>query len=285
MSREKIFNYIDTVKKERQLQEEQNSIMESTSYKLRKITENTEVCKNFVIGNIIGKLYNESLPLDNDYKDAQSDNIQREMVEYITDNGGSKYFENTVKETGSSKLQKILETANKISQRYALNKETSINTISSKDLDYNPTQEDDKDIKDTIDTLEFDDIADIVRTNVKNTILSEIDRAKKAEERQQSLQDDLANDESITSDDDIDNAVGAVGESTIYEATLFEAMMMKNVSDYIKEGYEDGMANDMGLSKSTRELTKLNVLNALNLKSYSKQDLTNLRNKYLQESL
>lgn len=285
MSREKIFNYIDTIKRERQLQEEENSVMESESYKLRKITENTECCKNAVIGRILGKLYVDSLPLDDDYKGVQSDNLQNEMVEYIKDNGGSQYLEKAIKKTGSNKLQKILETANKISARYAMDKESNLETISSKDLDYNPTQEDDKDIDNTVDTLEFDDIADIVRTNVKNTILSEIDRAKQNEERQQLLQNDLANDENITSNEDIDNAVESVGESTFYEATLFEAMMMKNVTNYVKEGYDDSHASDLSLSKSTKELTKLNVLSTLKLESYSKQDLTNLRDKYLQESI
>lgn len=285
MSREKIFGYINTVKKERQLQDEENSVMESESYKLRKIAENTECCKNEVIGKIVGKLYIDSLPLDDDYKGVQADNLQNEMVEYIKDNGGSQYLESAIKRTGSNKLQKILETAKIISTRYALDKESNLETISSKDLDYNPTQEDDKDIDDAVDTLEFDDISDIIRTNVKNTILSEIDRAKKNDERQQALQDELANDEDITSNEDIDDAVESVGESTFYEATLFEAMMMKNVAGYVKEGYNGNDASDLGLSKSTKELTKINMLNTLMLESYSKQDLINLRDQYLKESL
>lgn len=285
MSREKIFNYINEVKQQRQLQEEQESIMESEDYKLRKIVENTGNCKTFVIGKIIGKLYVNSLPLDDEYKDVQSDNLEDEMVNYVKDNGGVQYMENAINKTGSDKLKKILETADKISNRYAVDKEGSVSLISYKDLDYNPTEEDNKDIDDTIDNLEFDDIADIVRGNVKNTILSEIDRAKQSEERQQSLQDDLANDESIISDDDIDDAMDVVGESTFYEATLFEAMMLKNTTKYVKENYDVEMVNDMALTESTKELTKINVLHALMLESYSKYDLTDLRDKYLQESL
>ena len=286
MNKEKVFDYINAVKQERDLITETNEIQESTNVKLRIIADNTEKCRKDVICTLLGKIYIQSLPLDDEYKDSHEDELVNDIHDCIEGKGGVKYIMEAIRKTNSNKLQKIVETADKISSRYGLDKEVNVSLLSSKDLDYKPSDEDKKDINDTIEDLETEDIADIIRDNVKTTIMSEIDRAKKHEEAKAKLEENLALNDNIRSDEDIDQALeeNPVAESTFYEGTLFEAMMMKYTNDYIKEGAEIEFANDAALNRSTRDLTKLTLLNTLMLESYSPKDLNNIRDQYLNEA-
>lgn len=284
MSKNVIFNYIDAVVTEKKKQEDIESFNEGTNVKLSVIAKNTDDCRESVVATILGKLYVNSIPLDSDYIDSHETDLIDDFANFLKEKGGCEYIKEAINRTQSPKLKRIMECASKIANKYEFNKESNVSQISAKDLDYRQDDEDKKDIENTMDSLEFDNIADVIKQNVKQTIQSEIDKAKQCEQIKNDLQAELSEDDDITSEDDIDNAVelDTVGESTFYEPTLLEAMMVKYSTQYLNEGASSDYANDKALNESAKDLTKLTLLNTMNIESFDAFKLDDIKNNYLQ---
>ena len=138
--------------------------------------------------------------------------------------------------------------------------------------------------------LELDDIAKVISDNVRNTAMSEINRAKEEKENMKQIETDLANDINVKSEAAIErellfegimigkmNKLSYTTESTD-DVYLYNAM--KDYTGAFYEGGESATAEEIAFVESVRELTLLSMERALKIKKYSLQDIKNLANEY-----
>ena len=152
--------------------------------------------------------------------------------------------------------------------------------------------------------LALDDVTSIIRDNVKSSAISEITRAKKEKQEIQNLENEMTNDMKIKTESAIDDYLELKGvtEKKTFNPTLFQGIMIGKVNELtaMQESgklqnqplyntlVDYGMVNEtsessieeMAFVESVKELTKINLLSALCLEKYSKQDIEDMANEY-----
>jgi SpoVK/Ycf46/Vps4 family AAA+-type ATPase len=150
-------------------------------------------------------------------------------------------------------------------------------SINLKDLNFNMNLDTDG-IDKITKKLEFDDIADIIHDNVQKAVQGEVDKAKREDDYNQKIEDSLVNDPSVIDDTSMESAMGkmnVVKQPTIYQPSLFEAIMLGNKTQFQES------AMDEVFTETIHEYTKLNMTKALKLEKFDLQSVRNMANSYL----
>jgi hypothetical protein len=277
----KVLDFINLKNQELSLQSQNDKLQNSPELKMRKLNDECQKGKAICIDTILGKLYKDALPFDDPKKNCTDDEARDEIHDYIAKRTGCRgseyYVKEAIKRNNSSTLKNLLEAVDNICKKFYTEAKANMGSINLKDLNFNMNLDTDG-IDKITKKLEFDDIADIIHDNVQKAVQGEVDKAKREDDYNQKIEDSLVNDPSVIDDTSMESAMGkmnVVKQPTIYQPSLFEAIMLGNKTQFQES------AMDEVFTETIHEYTKLNMTKALKLEKFDLQSVRNMANSYL----
>lgn len=242
------------------LNEQQRIVQEQRSEQIKKQKEIDEnIIKNKVLESQlafnINKLYNEgktiifkdilfetickSLYLDEDFVTEQSQEIKILTDKYVDDNGGFKLLENAIKSkpVTISILQSIKNVCESVAKEVCERKTQQAKKEASLDDFSFVINDEEKELLDYKKTdLDLDELADAVKNKVLTVVLDEKERQNKEEELYGSIEEELKNDETLKTEEDIKEAATKmmIKNNPIEETTLFNALLRHSYKDTLE---------------------------------------------------
>ena len=306
MENTKVLNFIDELEQERRNEVDNNRFKDSISYKYNCLNNAKKDGVEECLSKSFEKFYLDAIPLNDEYKTANHDDLCNDVHDFIKKNGAKSmtYYVGEARKK-SPVMKKLYESVEKLVDDKFKEKEEKINeTKPELDLVFKMDGETEKKIDVINQDLELDDIAKVISDNVRNTAMSEINRAKEEKENMKQIETDLANDINVKSEAAIERELSlrGINQKAVFQPSLFEGIMigkmnklsyttestddvylynaMKDYTGAFYEGGESATAEEIAFVESVRELTLLSMERALKIKKYSLQDIKNLANEY-----
>jgi hypothetical protein len=279
----RVLDFIDNLNKLREQEKEREIQNSSPDMKLRKLNSEVEKGKSYCIDGILGRIYKDALPFEDPQKNCPDDTARGIMHDFIAARTGGKgseyYVREAIRRNNSPTLKNIMDGVNDIVKEFYAENAKNIGVIKIEDLDFNNNMPNEK-----LDRLGrnvgIDEIAELIRDNVNDTLKNEADRAKREEEYRQEIEDQLSQDLNVTDDASMESAVDKIlsknlRQPRVYQPSLFEAITVGKTSVMTESSMEDVM------TESIREYTKLNIIKALALESFNLKNIKDMANNYL----
>lgn len=278
----KVMDFINAKNKEMSNATKFDAINQSPEIKLRKLNDECQKGKSLCIDSIIARVYKDALPYDDPKKNCSDDEAIADVQRFIstrTDGKNSEYYvREALKKNDSSVLKSILTEAENLTKSFYKEKAKDIGKINISDLHYSSNNIGKEDIDKITKKLELDEIADIIRENVKKTMAQEAEKAKRESEYNKSIEDTLAADPTVNDDTSMEAALeklNTIKTPTIYQPSLFEAVMIKFAGNTALESSGNGF-----VTEAIHEYTLLNVSKALRLENFTVESVRKLANSY-----
>lgn len=311
MNEERVFNFIDTIEKERQNELSDERFKTSDVYKRRIIDSAKENAANTCLSKIFEKFYIDAIPLNDDYKCAYHDGLCNDIHKLVSDRTDGKtlsYYVGEAIKSGSVPAKRIMESVTKIVDEYFADKEANLGDINTED-DLVFKMDDDTEQKLNVINrdLELDDLSQIISDNVRVTAASEIARAKAEKEKIKEVERELSDNLSVNNESAIETELELRGMSKkkFFQPSLFEGIMINKLNNVTAESASStylydtlemyGMTEstvdkfatpeEIAFTESVREYTLLNIIKSLKLENCfnNLQNIRDLATEYAQK--
>ena len=262
--------------------EQQKKLLENNpEVKLNKLNAEYKEIPYQCIDQILGRLYKDALPYEDPKKNCDNDDAADAIHDFIAKRTGGKnseyYVREAIKRTNSSTLKNLLAEAVAIAKEFYAEKAKDLATINLEDLRYNRSMSNDELDKIT-KKLEMDEIATIVQDNVAKAIQTEKDKVKKEDEYNKQIEDQLAADPNVDTEEKLEAAVEKIRKAhipTLYQPSLFEALVTKNVRNFNES------TMDSPIHEAVHEYTMFNIAKALKLESFGLNEIKQMANRFM----
>lgn len=231
-SENSVINFIDELNKQRRYQNAIDDVQADPVIKARRLEDTKKDGVNTCLNSIFTKVCQDSIPEING-RTASVDDLDKVVADYISrrtnGNDATFYVKEAIKKNKNASVMKnILESVEKIVSDQYRAKSMDPDSITEEDYTFKITPEIDDKLTTIIRDNNLDDLSDVIKDNVRDTAISEVELAKKEKEDRQKLEEELTNDESITSENDVEEAVRARGlnKTSVYTPSLFESVMI-----------------------------------------------------------
>lgn len=298
----RLLDFLDEIENKEKNNAIDNEFKNSDEYKLKMIDRNRECAKDDCLTNILSDTYQKAIPLNDEYKIAYKDDIDKCFRDFLNERcpkGVEYYIKEGIKKK-SKFAEKVLESVNKMINTKYNNLALHVEEVTDEDLVFNNNKDDQKKVDVIGKELNTDEVADIVKDNVKNTAVSEIQRAKEEKEKLQSVENELANDVKMNTPQKVEEAMELRGLGMRdYKPTLFTAMTIGKLNEIQKNpdccntntynALKDyPMSRDsicptpeeLAFIGAIREYTKYALVKALKLESFDKYKIEDLAQRY-----
>ena len=234
----RVLSFMDDIDKKSDLERERDEIRHSLDGKLKFLDKCKQDAKDQCIDKIFAKLYNDATPLNDEYKVAYKDDLDTGFRDFIgskSDKGMDYYIREAIKRSPFTK--RVIEAVDTMIEDEYKDKEINIDNIDPEDLVFKSSDDTTKKLEVISRDLSGDDISEQIRNQVKQTALSEIRRAKEEKEGLKRMEDELAKDPSINSQEAIESALELRGVKDIrfYTPSLFEGVMINKYNHILKD--------------------------------------------------
>lgn len=301
----KVLSFMEAVEQERKVQEADELFKNSDDYKLKVLDVEQQKAKDYCLDEILGKIYNDAVPLNGDYKNNHAEDINiafKTFMDTRCPKGMEWYIREGLKK-GSPFAKRVLEAVDELVKDEYRDRALGIEDIEANDLVFRSSDDLSKRLDVISQDLSAPEIAQAINDNVKQTALSEISRAKKEKETLKNLEKELAGDASLTSQAAVESALALrdIGTVKDYEPTLFEGININKLNkltaenatfenvningaltDYGRDTTENPSIEEMAFIESVMEYTGVSMLKALRLENYSARDVELLAQEYAQ---
>lgn len=285
---DKMLSFIDEVDKYRQSKLAEDKWKNTPKFKLKEIARRKEDAEGVCLDKIFCKIYKDALPLEPDYKACHSSELDNEICDFLqkrNPNGISFYVKETIKR-GSTPAKRIMESVQKLVNDFYYEAEMDLDNFSIDDSEFDPnSDENSKKLEEINNNMEFDEISEVIKNNVKRTTMNEIQKAKDEKERLDQLENELTANPDITSESAINKELmkhGYLDEKRNYQPSLFNGIMI-NKSNIIKESCPDmdqEHRQKLAFVESVKEYTKLSILEAFKMEKFTPSYVRSLANDY-----
>ena len=242
-------------------------------------------CKITSLDKMLGKIYNDAIPVEgNNVVD-----VDKDISDFIATKTHGKdteyYIKEAIRKNNSPFLTKMCEGAESMAKKHRERKEDMIKndpSISLTDLEnyrFDKTESDN--LRTITSDMGFDEVSDIIRQNVKNTIQDEFDRTENEQKEIQALEDELASNEDITDSETMESAISKELSKRNINPEIHQPSLFEGILQYYTESF-GGQSNDDILYRSICDYTMLSTMKALRLESNlnNRLALTNLAKTY-----
>ena len=310
----KVLSFMEQVEETRLMQNEEDAFRNSTDYKLKTLDKCSDDAKNICLDKIFCKLYKDAIPLNDEYKNAYTQDLDACFKDFIDQRcpRGIEFYVKEGLKKNSPFARKVLEAVNNLVNDQMENKAMNIEDYDVKDLVFNTTDDVQKKLDIIGQDLSVPEISQAVKDNVKQTALSEITRARDEKEALKSLESELANDVNVNTAESVEEILELRGLGPRdYVPTLFEGVMISKLN-MIQPMYDSGdlqavytygameeygkpstitesgepefaSAEELAFIEAVKEYTALSVVKALKLESFDKYRITDLAQEYAQK--
>jgi hypothetical protein len=299
----KVIQFMDNIDAEEQRKRDMADIKNTDSYKLRALDKSKSDMCDHCVKDIMGTIYKNALPLNDDYKTAYSNDIQKYFDDFVsskcTPNGITVYITDACKRSPFAK--KMLEKVNELIKDEYLDKELNMDNIDPDDLVFKSSTPLQKKLDMVKSELSTDEISDAIKTNVLNSATAEINKAKEAKARMKQLETEFSQNPNIDTPEKVESALEMAGINTgkeIYTPSLFEGIMINKVEAFkestdpipnvygtmsvFRESNAPTTNMDLAFIETVKEYTVLSTLKALKLESFNKRDVEMMAESYAQ---
>ena len=269
--------------------EEQEMLMqqykENPKYKLSVLNEEREKGLENCAAGVICKIYRDALPLDDEYKAANKEELDDGFVDTIKQKSpdGVYTFLSSCASAGCKPAKLMMEAVTEAIDTGCRKFYENINEVDPDEIDMGPTS---KIVNDAVDVvtakMDYDQISEIIEQNVQNTVRREIETQKAEDEKLQELQTRLSEDNEVQTESAVEAALIREGMSKRqYQPTLFNGIMIGKVKEFTESGDLDvEHVQKKAFFESVKEYTKIETLSMLNMVKFNQRQLDQLANEY-----
>lgn len=269
--------------------EEQEMLMqqykENPNYKLSVLNEEREKGLENCAAGVICKIYRDALPLDDEYKAANKEELDDGFVDTIKQKSpdGVYTFLSSCASAGCKPAKLMMEAVTEAIDTGCRKFYENINEVDPDEIDMGPTS---KIVNDAVDVvtakMDYDQISEIIEQNVQNTVRREIETQKAEDEKLQELQTRLSEDNEVQTESAVEAALIREGMSKRqYQPTLFNGIMIGKVKEFTESGDLDvEHVQKKAFFESVKEYTKIETLSMLNMVKFNQRQLDQLANEY-----
>lgn len=313
-SENKVLSFMEQVQEQALVKEQEDSFKNSIDYKLKVLDKCEDDAKAVCLDKIFSKIYKDAVPFNDEYKTAYGDDLDKEFSDFIQTRcpKGIEYYVKEGIRKKSPFAKKVLEAVDELVKDQYRDKAFNINDYEPKDLVFKSSDDVQQKLNLIGQELNVPEISQAVQNNVKQTAISEINRAKKEKETLKNIETELANDVNINTVEAVENALElrGLGKAKVYKPSLFQSIMINKTNNLVNmnesgelpsvylynsleeifgketkvEESENSDTNasleELAFVEAVKEYTCLSILKALKLESFNKYTVSDLADEY-----
>ena len=302
----RLLDFIDNIENEERNKKAESDFKNSDTYKLRMIDKSRDEAKKEYLTKVLSDTYKDAIPLNDEYKVAYKDDIDKCFRDFLNERcpQGVEYYIKEAIKKNSGFAKKVLEAVNHLVDEKYNKLSLKLEEVTDEDLVFNNDKDEPKKVNVVGRELNTDEVASIVKDNVKQTAVSEIQRAKEEKEKLQAVEDELANDVKMNTPQKVEEAMRLKGLGQgYYKPSLFNGIMISNMNkiqakmesgdnceystydalkDYPMTLNESATPQELAFIESVKEYTGYALVKALKLESFDMYKIDNLAQSYAQ---
>lgn len=302
----RLLDFIDNIENEERNKKAESDFKNSDTYKLRMIDKSRDEAKKEYLTKVLSDTYRDAIPLNDEYKVAYKDDIDKCFRDFLNERcpQGVEYYIKEAIKKNSGFAKKVLEAVNHLVDEKYNKLSLKLEEVTDEDLVFNNDKDEQKKVNVVGRELNTDEVASIVKDNVKQTAVSEIQRAKEEKEKLQAVEDELANDVKMNTPQKVEEAMRVKGLGQgYYKPSLFNGIMISNMNkiqakmesgdnceystydalkDYPMTLNESATPQELAFIESVKEYTGYALVKALKLESFDMYKIDNLAQSYAQ---
>lgn len=302
----RLLDFIDNIENEERNKKAESDFKNSDTYKLRMIDKSRDEAKKEYLTKVLSDTYRDAIPLNDEYKVAYKDDIDKCFRDFLNERcpQGVEYYIKEAIKKNSGFAKKVLEAVNHLVDEKYNKLSLKLEEVTDEDLVFNNDKDEQKKVNVVGRELNTDEVASIVKDNVKQTAVSEIQRAKEEKEKLQAVEDELANDVKMNTPQKVEEAMRLKGLGQgYYKPSLFNGIMISNMNkiqakmesgdncecstynalkDYPMTLNESATPQELAFIESVKEYTGYALVKALKLESFDMYTINNLAQSYAQ---
>lgn len=302
----RLLDFIDNIENEERNKKAESDFKNSDTYKLRMIDKSRDEAKKEYLTKVLSDTYRDAIPLNDEYKVAYKDDIDKYFRDFLNERcpQGVEYYIKEAIKKNSGFAKKVLEAVNHLVDEKYNKLSLKLEEVTDEDLVFNNDKDEQKKVNVVGRELNTDEVASIVKDNVKQTAVSEIQRAKEEKEKLQAVEDELANDVKMNTPQKVEEAMRLKGLGQgYYKPSLFNGIMISNMNkiqakmesgdnceystydalkDYPMTLNESATPQELAFIESVKEYTGYALVKALKLESFDMYKIDNLAQSYAQ---
>ena len=294
----KTLSFMDELDKEDSFQKELQKMKNTPEAKLRMVSAEKDFGKDDCMKYILGRVYNDSIPVDEVISPKDLDDTVTKFARKRLEKMGKPcdkneclfYVKEAIKRNPNSPFANVYESVSRFIDEMYLEAELNINDAKPEDLGFKRTPDIENSMDDVIRNNNLDGLAEAIKDNVKNSVSAEVDAAKKEKEDRMDLENSMASDSSLNSEQSVSAAIEsamAFTEKSVYQPSLFEGIMigkfneMNNIPHGIYESSVDDMFTE-GVLSAIKDYFKIKKAASVKATIIKSSDTFNrwLDNKY-----
>lgn len=304
-----VLKYMDQLDEEDRVDRAKDEFQNSVLYKQRCLDKAKCDARGVCLNRLLRKVYKDAVPLGDEYKTAYNADMDRDFANYMQakcPKGIEFYIREQQRKNpeAAPACKKLLEKVNALVESYYREETVNPDKINTDELVFDADDpENMKAINGIADELDYPALSDAIAQNVLDTARNEIARADIEKKKNQLIEDQLANDMSILSEESaIMEFNRRTGRDKVYKPSLLEGIMIGQTAKYEsagepslytyralepfgksyteKEATSPASVQELVFIEGVKELTKINTLNALRLEKYDRRAIDALAMEY-----
>lgn len=264
-----LLSFIDYLEQQEKRSQDMDKLKNLPGKKIEKLNSCRNEAREKFIREILIKFMANSVPVDDECKLTDMDEIKSKAAEFIDTHDTVKYVYET--KDKSKKIKDLVDKSHKVVDAEYRDKSARLSELSVEDLNYTIGDDEEKKIDRISEDLELDDLSELIKDNVKATTIEEIERAKHEEMEKEELEEQLAADDSIDSEEALEKAIARhnMGRPKTYIPSIFEAVL----SSKMKYATESTDAYQRCLTDAIMEYAFISASHSLGIKEIDKPAL------------
>lgn len=313
-SEDKVLSFMEQVQEQALAKKQEETFKNSVDYKLKVLEKCEDEAKAVCLDKVFSKIYKDAVPFNDEYKTAYGDDLDKEFNIFLQTKcpKGIEYYVKEGIRKKSPFAKKVLEAVNELVKEEYKDKAFNIVDVEPKDLVFKSSDDTQQKLDVISQELNAPEISQAVQNNVKQTAMSEINRAKKEKETLKNIESEMANDININTVEAVNDALGKYGldKPKFYKPSLFQSIMINKTNKLVnmnesgelpsvylyhtleeifgkETNVEESENSDLNASleelafvEAVKEYTCLSILKALKLESFNKYTVSDLADEY-----
>lgn len=237
-----VISFLDDLKKKRDMAEAEANLAVDPDIKLRRLQaakdDGREKCLSYIFGQVCANAVPS--PGEVPYKQAPVPDLDKVVGDFISSRTGGQGATFYVKEAikrNSECAKNLLESVNKLLTEMYEEKEFHPESITEDDLQFKMTPAVTDKLGKIIRSNNLDELGEVIKSNVRADAVDEVIAAKKEKDERMALEEELMNNPSITTPEQIKEAVDArynPRDLVFYQPRLFEGILIKHFNEAAK---------------------------------------------------
>lgn len=277
-------DYLNRLNSMKKAEESKVSLQKDPELRNRAIDKACDKCKIVSLNKMLGKIYNDAIPVEGPTVD-----VDKDISDYISTRTNGKdteyYIKEALKRNHSPFLNKMCEAAKDMAKKHRDRKKEMIDSNPNITLDelenYRYDKDEESNLRDITSDMGFDEVSDIIRQNVKNTIQDEYDKNENEQKQIKALEDELAGNDEIINQETMESVMSRELKKRKMFSEINQPSLFQGILQYYTESCSHSSNNDI-LYKTICDYTMLSTMKALRLDdSLSRRlALTNMAKTY-----